>query len=946
MVKIVILGVGIELLNFKTLIDVIKNNKTNDIAGVTFIDDKSNEKFVSYREVYSKSLSLLKSLQNFGIKPGDELLFQIDNNEDFIYAIWDCILGGIIAVPVTFNITEEDKIRILGIWKLLKNPFLITSENILNQIKSFINTKSDLKVLSNSINRRSLLINEVESDKLDEGVIYDANVTDVAFVMFSSGSTGMPKGVMLSHENVIAQICATYNSFKLNSKDAFLSWMPLTHTVGLCKYHMVPAAFSLNQYIMTKALFVNNPLIWLQKAYEHKATILACPNFGYKHFLSQFEDIPKLDWNLEHVRILQNSAEPISKSLAEEFLFKLEKYGLNRKSMCPEYGMTEACMAISCTPVGEEYKWYELDRKHMSVGDKVREIETDKSNSLTVVSVGNIIDCCDVRICNDNDEVLDEGTIGHIQFIGKCLMIGYYNDNNSTTNAYTKDGWFKTGDIGFIKDNELTITGRAKDMIISNGLNFYAHDIERVAQEVETVDLAATCSAFNYASQKEEVMTFILYKGELNDFIPLEGEIKRYVNTKTGLDIKYIIPISDIPKTQSGKIQRYKLKEMYLNGDFEGVICELDRLIKNNINNNEHVAPRNDEEKRLVKIWNQILDNNMVGIDDNFFEIGGHSLKAIQTVSMIHREMNVEIPVSELFNNPTIRQLGECIEKSKESMYKSIKPEEEKETYELSSAQNRLFALYQLNKNEMNYNGFWHALKRPAPNPLAGDLGKPAFYHVDPGSTGRREMEVIAGVGGKPLLGLRVLVGPVVVQHQVDLPALGRAGLNAVQKRDEFAVPVPRLAGTNHFASQNVEGGKQRSRSVPPVVMCLTFGNARPERQNRLRTVQGLDLAFLIHAEYQGFIRRVQVQAHDVPHFGYELRIGAELERLGPMRLQTIGLPDAVHGRMTHPLGLRHGPHAPLRGVGGFRMKSSLHDGGFLGGRNPLLPPGPRRIVE
>ncbi|MDP4147324.1 MAG: amino acid adenylation domain-containing protein, partial [Bacillota bacterium] len=532
----------------------------------------------------------------------------------------------------------------------------------------------------------------------------DTKKEDIAFIMFSSGSTGIPKGVTLTHENVIVQICATYNSFRLNSKDTFLSWMPLTHTVALSKFHIVPTAFSLNQYIMTKTLFINNSLIWLQKASEHKATILASPNFGYKHFLSQFTDELKLKWNLEHVKIIQNSAEPISKSLAEEFLFKLDKYKLSRKSMCPEYGMTETCMSISCTPVDEEYKWYVLDRKYMSVGDAVKELEGEDPKGITFVSVGNILDSCNVRICNDNDEMLKEGTIGHIQLVGKCLMLGYYNDNESNANCHTKDGWFKTGDVGFIKDNKLVVTGRAKDMIISNGLNFYAHDIERVAQEVEGVNLSAVCSIFDDSMQKEESMLFILYEGRLNDFISLESRIRRQINTKTGLDLKFIIPISEIPRTQSGKIQRYKLREMYLNGEFSQVVCELHSLIKNNVNYDEYVAPRNSMEEKLVEIWTQILGKDKLGIDDNFFELGGHSLKVIQLVSIIHKEMNIDVRISEIFNSPTIRQLGQYIEQSEESVYSSIEPVREREIYNASSAQKRLFALCQFNKNEMHYN--------------------------------------------------------------------------------------------------------------------------------------------------------------------------------------------------------------------------------------------------
>ncbi|MDP4147711.1 MAG: AMP-binding protein, partial [Bacillota bacterium] len=194
------------MLHFETLIDVIENNKQNDVTGITFIDDDGGEKFVSYKQVYFKSLCLLKKFLDFGVNPGDELLFQIEKDEDYIYTIWACIMGKIIAVPVTVSKTEEHKNRILGIWRLLKNPFLITYSETLSEIERFIDTKSDLKELKDSINKRSILIDNIEFDNSYAEVNNDTKKEDIAFIMFSSGSTGIPKGVTLTHENVIVQI--------------------------------------------------------------------------------------------------------------------------------------------------------------------------------------------------------------------------------------------------------------------------------------------------------------------------------------------------------------------------------------------------------------------------------------------------------------------------------------------------------------------------------------------------------------------------------------------------------------------------------------------------------------------------------------------------------------------------------------------------------------------
>lgn len=640
------------MLDYRTLNDILENEKNNDIKGIIFINDQQEEKFVSYKEVYSKSLSVLGLIRAYGVKPGDELLFQIDDNEVFIYTLWACIMGGIIAVPVPIADKEEHKLRVHNIFRILNNPYIITSQSNLDDLH--MDSEDKKSNYENMVKRSILLSREIEYNT-EAGTIIYGEPSDIVFVMFSSGSTGEPKGVILSNDNVLTQIKTTNGYFEVNTEDKFLSWMPLTHTIGLSMFHLLPLASSVSQYIMSKNLFIGNPCVWFDKASEYRATILCSPNFGYKHLLDELSDSKEYLWDLSCIKVLMNAAEPISKNLLDEFYNKMKPYLLDKKAISPSYGMTETCMNMSSKMVGKEYVWYSLNRKSICLADKIEKVDEDDSNSMLFVSVGNVVDCVEIRICGDDGERVEEGIIGNIEAKGKCVTSGYYNNQLSSEEAYTKDGWLITGDLGFVKDGELVITGRAKDIIISNGQNFYAYDIERVAQEISGVQIAAACSVFDEISNKEAVVLFQQYLGDLDEFVTISNEVKKHVSSKTGLKVKYVLPSKEIPKTGSGKIQRFKLKEMYMNGEFNQIKSQLDEIKLNKVSES-YTIPQNELEQIFVDIFKHVLGVERIGIDDDFFEYGGNSLNVLYVLTKLNAE-GIHIKTKYFLEHPTIREL-------------------------------------------------------------------------------------------------------------------------------------------------------------------------------------------------------------------------------------------------------------------------------------------------
>jgi len=573
-------------------------------AGITFIEGSNNEEFLSYKQLYECALNGLGYLQDMGLRPKDEVVFQVEENKSFIIIFWACILGGIIPVPVAIGNNDEHRRKLFNIWKLLKNPHLIGSERGLAKIREFAANHDFISEVE-GINKKFILKDNLEGFKAC-GQVYDTNKEDIAFIQFSSGSTGTPKGVILTHENLITNVKAIGNMAKYSSNDAMLSWMPLTHDMGLIGFHLCPIFEGMNHWIMSTALFVRRPSLWLEKASKHRASILCSPNFGYKYVLKHTNEQDKRKLDLSGIRLFYNGAEPISAELCQDFLSYFESCGLKSNAICPVYGLAEASLAVSISNLEDEIISIQADRHCLQVGDVISE-STREESAVSLVNVGKPVLECAIRITDEDNTMVDDGVIGHVQIKGKNVTAGYYNIQ---TSVLSKDGWLDTGDLGLLKNGALYITGRAKDIIFANGQNYYPHDIEQVAQNLKEIDLnrIAVVGYFNHESQENETIAFVLHRGDLSRFMSLANDLKAIISSQVGLDLNKVLPTRDIPRTTSGKLQRYKLIERYSSGHFTKVEANLNELmIKSGLKSKSALAPIGEIEKRLLifglKYW-------------------------------------------------------------------------------------------------------------------------------------------------------------------------------------------------------------------------------------------------------------------------------------------------------------------------------------------------------
>ena len=639
---------------YDTLAEILEEGREKN-RQIVLIDGESDESRISFADLWDRAHILLGSMQERGIQAGDEIVIFTKSNESFLVAFWAAILGGIVPVPVAVGISDAHRLKLFRILSQLHNYTLYTNQALLDRLLEFSDSE-DLPDVRKSLETNTFL--ESDIDSRSAGELARLNPNDLAFVQYSSGSTSEPKGICLTHRNLITNMRASIERLEWNENDKSLSWMPLTHDMGLIGYHLTPFAAGMNQTVMDTNLFVRRPLLWLSKASELRITQLCSPNFGYKHFLKLFKRKGMKNLDLSAVKLIANGAEPISYELCEEFLSTLAPYGLRRSAMLPVYGLAEATVGVTYTKPGLDYSRITVNRHSLQIASTYEPCDPQDANSISFVKVGTPLRDCDVRITNDTDRPLADGFIGNIHIRGDNVTEGLYHNDEEQAKMYTEDGWLRTGDCGVIVDDELVITGRSKDIMIVNGQNYYPHDIEEIAARADGLELGkiVVAGVNTRKSQTEELLVFILYRKNPDAFTYLAEQVREIIGSQVGIKIDHIIPVSRIPKTTSGKIQRAQLVNAYLDGEFDSLLSKATPEMPTNeaVGDDLVVA-------QLSAICREFAGDRIITADDNLFEIGISSLTLTEIVLALDEHYPGKIDINDFFDYPTIRELAEYI---------------------------------------------------------------------------------------------------------------------------------------------------------------------------------------------------------------------------------------------------------------------------------------------
>lgn len=661
---------GIELYSYKTLNEVLCSKSKENKKGIRFINSSDDEIFVSYADFYHQAVNYLGVLQTIEkLKIGDEIIIYEEDNYSFLVGFWACLLGGYIPVPVAIGGKIEHKLKFFRIWSNLTNPHVFTSKKNLEKLTSF-QLQSEQKIDAPVL----------EKTFFDSAKVYETNLSgnpikvspnDLAFIQYSSGSTGNPKGVTLTHENLIYNTYDMTVGFDLDEEDLFFCWVPLTHDMGMIAFHLTSLVANCDHMIMPTNLFIRRPLLWMEKTHQHRVSKLCSPNFGYEYFLLALnrKNESEINWDLSSVELIINGAEPISSKICSKFTSALSKYKMHKDCISPAYGLAEASVTVTVSKIKTPIKEYYVKREYISIENEIHFIEpSNNKDVLKFVSVGKPLLSTQVSINDKKGNPLKTNTLGFIDIKGKNVTKGYYKNSEATNEAFVKDGWLRTGDLGFLnEDDSLVITGRHKNMIILQGQNYYAHDIEGIIIGTADISLGkvAVCGVSANGEQKEKLLVFIYYKKKTAAFLDIIVAIQERLSNALGIIPELIIPVREIPKTTSGKVQHSFLLKKYEQGDFNDTINDINKaIVEYTIENwTSSTNPTKAINNWLEEQSKQLLHLNDLSLNLNapLSDQGFKSIHALQLSQIIKTRLGIKATPTILYKYPTIYKLSEYI---------------------------------------------------------------------------------------------------------------------------------------------------------------------------------------------------------------------------------------------------------------------------------------------
>ncbi len=547
---------------------------------ITYIQSNGSKSVQSYAALLEEAERILAGLRKLGLKPQDKVILQLELTQDIIPTFWGCILGGfipvIMAVPPTYQEANGALDKLCHVWQLLDKPLILTSDALTESVRSLSQWLS--------FEDSGVSIIEILRTNEPDTSHHQSLPEDVAFFTLTSGSTGVPKCIMLTHRNLLSRARGAIKLCQHSSKDIILNWLPFDHIGSISDWHLRCVYLGCQLVYAPKEYVLGRPLNWLDLIDQYRVTHNWAPNFAY----SLINDALKLDkesqWSLDCVKSLITAGESVSPKTVEEFLENLAPYSLKPTAIQPGFGMAESGSGINYFQYTKEKhpQFHTVDRASLDGG--IINVSLEHSNSITFTSLGPVIPGVSMRIVDDKNRPLSENTVGRLQVKGLAVFPGYYKAPQVNKEVFLEDGWFNTGDLGFISQGYLVITGRAKETIIINGTNYYSSEIEAVVEEVEGVEVSytAACSVRDFDSDTEKLAVFF---NSSNDerLIKLINQIQEKVVRKVRIKPDYLIPVEKeaIPKTAIGKIQRSQLSRRFEAGEFDTTLKRLDILSSN-----------------------------------------------------------------------------------------------------------------------------------------------------------------------------------------------------------------------------------------------------------------------------------------------------------------------------------------------------------------------------
>lgn len=553
----------------QTLLEVLFAHAANDPKRphLYLQNEAGEEEVIEYGQLLEEARNIARGLYNKGIQQGETVAIMLPTCKEFFYVFCGILLAGAIPVPIyppfrpdqieeyaerEAKILHDAQVRIL---------ITFTQAELLSQVlRTFVPSLKE--------------VTTVQKIRLQTGMLPNIDIESHSpiLIQYTSGSTGDPKGVLLTHQNMLSNIRAIGKSIPVSPKDVGVSWLPLYHDMGLMNW-LGSMYFGIPMVILSPLTFLTRPEQWLWAIHFHRATLSGAPNFAYELCIKKINDNDIKGLDLHSWRFAFNGAEAVNPKTLDNFAKKFAPYGFDIESFAPVYGLAESTVGLTFP---HKRRKPHIDRIEREVFEKENKAipstknHSIRNHSIKFVSCGSPLPNHDIRIVDEDGNEIGDRQVGAVQFTGPSSMQGYFNKPNATKEVYHK-GWWDTGDLGYMVKKELFITGRKKDLIIKAGRNLYPEGIEEIVSQIPHIRKGCVV-AFGISDQlsgTEKLIvvaeTYELKKAKQQLMIT---EINKKMTIELGIqpDTVLLVPPKTVLKTSSGKLRRSTCKQAYIEG--------------------------------------------------------------------------------------------------------------------------------------------------------------------------------------------------------------------------------------------------------------------------------------------------------------------------------------------------------------------------------------------
>jgi 1-acyl-sn-glycerol-3-phosphate acyltransferase len=520
---------------------------------------------ITYAQLARSARDVAGGLISSDVAPGDRVALMLPTGAEFFAAFFGTLYAGAVPVPIyppmQLSQLEDYLRRQATILRNAETKVLVTVPEALSLrglLRGLVPSLSTIESIQNLSAAAPAL---APLPKVDDPAA-------IALIQYTSGSTGDPKGVVLSHANLLANIRAMFTAIEATPADVLMSWLPLYHDMGLIGAWLAPLYAGARCYIMSPLSFLAHPQSWLWACHRYRATISAAPNFAFELCLKQLEDVDFKGLDLSSLRFVANGAEPVSIHTLRQFIEQFGHYGFRAGAMAPVYGLAECAVAVALPPPGREPVIDRVNREALTRRGIAEAATTDDARAVEIIACGRPLPGHEIRIVDDAGREVQERREGRLEFRGPSATSGYFR-NEAKTRELFHDGWLDSGDRAYMANGDVFITGRIKDIIIRAGQHVYPQELEEAIGEIDGF-VKGGIAAFGVTDPISGTERIVVL-GETKETDTIKREVLAALALKAATAIVgsppdeiVLVDPGFVPKTSSGKIRRTAAKEHYL----------------------------------------------------------------------------------------------------------------------------------------------------------------------------------------------------------------------------------------------------------------------------------------------------------------------------------------------------------------------------------------------